>query len=133
MQPLNPLEKELLGKWLGKADSDLRVAEKLADDPADYDAVAFHCQQAVEKYLKARLAAALIEPPRTHDLLRLLQLVSSLETFSAAETTMASLLNPFSVSIRYTHEEDEPPVPDLLSAARHFRDKLQPIILNFVA
>lgn len=128
MQPLNELEKNLLRQWLRKADGDLRVAERLVDAPEDYDAVAFHCQQAVEKYLKARLAATGQDPPRTHDLLRLLLLLETEETFMPSEIDMAKLLTPFGVAIRYPSEESEPPVAELLTAARHFRDRLRPVI-----
>ena len=128
MPPLNEAEKDLLRQWLRKADGDLRVAEKLVDAPEDYDAVAFHCQQAAEKYLKARLAVTGQDPPRTHDLLRLLLLLAPVEFFTTTETDMAKLLTPFGVSIRYPGEDDEPPVADLLVAARHFRDKLRPVI-----
>ena len=128
MQPLNALEKELLRGWLREADGDLRVAERLADAPEDYDAVAFHCQQAAEKYLKARLAATGEDPPRTHDLLRLLLKLQSVESFTAQEIEMAKLLTPFGVAIRYPGEDDEPPVVELLTAARHFRDRLRPVV-----
>ena len=128
MQPLNALEKDLLRQWLRKADGDLRAAERLADAPEDYDVVAFHCQQAAEKYLKARLAITGEDPPRTHDLRRLLLVLQQVESFTAQETGMANLLTPFGVAIRYPGEEDEPPVLELLTAARHFRDKLRPIV-----
>ena len=129
MQPLNALEKDLLRQWLRKADGDLRVAERLADAPEDYDAVAFHCQQAAEKYLKARLAVTGEDPPRTHDLLRLLHLLQPVEVFTPQEAAMAKLLTPFGVAIRYPSDgEEEPPVADLLVAARRFRDKLRPVV-----
>ena len=128
MQPLNSLEKDLLRQWLRKADGDLRAAERLAGAPKDYDAVAFHCQQAAEKYLKARLAVTGTDSPRTNDLRRLLLLLQPVELFTAQELSMADLLTPFGVAIRYPGEDDEPPVPELLIAARHFRDKLRPIV-----
>ena len=128
MQPLNPLEKDLLRQWLHKADGDLRAAERLADAPEDFDAVAFHWQQAAEKYLKVRLAVMGLEPPRTHDLRRLLLALQPFEVFAVAEETMADLLTPFGVAIRYPGEDDEPPVMELLVAARHFRDRLRPTI-----
>lgn len=128
MQPLNALEKDLLRQWLRKADGDLRAAERLADAPEDFDAVAFHCQQAAEKYLKARIALTGEDPPRTHDLRRLLLALQRVETFTAPEETMADLLTPFGVAIRYPGDDDEPPVVALLTAARHFRDRLRPTI-----
>ena len=46
--------EEIAKKWLEKADKDLRLAKKefKTEDPI-YDYILFHCQQAVEKYLKA--------------------------------------------------------------------------------
>jgi HEPN domain-containing protein len=94
MEPLNNLEKELLQKWLRKADGDLRAARRLADAPEDFETAAFHCQQAVEKYLKARLAAAGQAPPRTHDLTRLLTVLAPVEQFTAQEEKWARELTP---------------------------------------
>ena len=128
MQPLNALEKDLLRQWLRKADGDLRAANRLADAPEDFDAVAFHCQQAAEKYLKARIAVTGQEPPRTHDLRRLQLVLMPFEAFMAAEEAMADLLTPFGVAIRYPGDDDEPPVMELLAAASHFRDRLRPTI-----
>ncbi len=128
MLPLNDLEKAVLRQWLRKADGDLRVAERLADAPEDYDAVAFHCQQAAEKYLKARIAATGQDPPRTHDLVRLTTILIRVEMFTSTEIDFAKLLTAFGVAIRYPGEEDEPPVVELLIAARHFRNRLRPTI-----
>jgi HEPN domain-containing protein len=49
-------KKKIIEKWLQKAREDLRLVEKelKTADPV-YDAVAFHIQQFVEKYLKAFL------------------------------------------------------------------------------
>jgi len=46
---------EYLEKWLAKAGNDLKAAESLINqEPEDMvtDAICFHSQQAVEKYLK---------------------------------------------------------------------------------
>lgn len=128
VQPLNELEKELLRQWLRKAEGGLRVAERLADAPEDYDAVVFHCPQAAAKYLKPRLALTGENPPRTHDLVRLLLTLQQAEAFATQEVDMAKLLTPFRVAIRYPSEEDEPPVAELMTAARYFRDRLRPVI-----
>ena len=108
----------------------MRAAELLAGAAEDYDTAAFHCQQAAEKYLKARLYVALREPPRTHDLKRLINELTGEESFSADEVAKAKLLNPFAVEFRYPDDDapDEPPIADLLTAARHFRDRLRPVI-----
>ena len=46
---------ELATEWVAKAEGDLRTAQRemAATEFPNYDAVAFHSQQCVEKYLKA--------------------------------------------------------------------------------
>ena len=50
--------------WLDKASADMICAQKLLDDDRCYDAAAFHCQQAIEKALKAYL---LLKTDRLYD------------------------------------------------------------------
>ena len=46
-------------EWLEYADNDYRAAKVLsAESPKPYEIIAFHYQQAAEKYLKARLCEA---------------------------------------------------------------------------
>ena len=54
--------------WLAKTDSDRLAAQRLLEADGPFDAVCFHAQQACEKALKALLAAAGTETPRTHNL-----------------------------------------------------------------
>jgi HEPN domain-containing protein len=69
---MNPLTLE----WVQKADGDYAAAKCLAQSPAPvYDAICFHAQQCVEKYLKAWLQEANIAFRRTHDLEELLDLI----------------------------------------------------------
>jgi HEPN domain-containing protein len=72
-----PDAPEPVRQWIKKAEGDLRSAQLLlAADPPEPDAVAFHAQQAVEKYLKAYLVHLGIDPPRTHDLITLFDLIA---------------------------------------------------------
>jgi HEPN domain-containing protein len=68
----------LAAQWAAKADNDLRNAEHTLtlEDDCPFDTVCFHAQQTAEKYLKAVLVSAGIDPPRTHDLRLLLQRLS---------------------------------------------------------
>jgi HEPN domain-containing protein len=60
--------------WLGLAREDLEAARTLwADARIPSRIPAYLAQQAAEKALKAGIAAAGVEPPRTHDLDRLAQ------------------------------------------------------------
>ena len=63
---------DLVQEWLKKAKQDLDSAKFLSKmKPLPKDIIGFHCQQAVEKCLKAFLVLHDIEPPRSHDLLYL--------------------------------------------------------------
>lgn len=61
---------ELVREWIEKAEGDARTAEREAcvTDGPNWDAVCFHAQQAVEKYLKAVLQKEGIPSSKTHDL-----------------------------------------------------------------
>jgi HEPN domain-containing protein len=68
------------GEWLSKAEGDLNVARREASLPAmtqNRDAIAFHCQQAIEKLMKGILVSRGIEPPHIHDLAELARRLES--------------------------------------------------------
>ncbi len=53
---MNEKKKKRLLQWYEKAEHDILTAKRLIDiDPVILDNACFHCQQAVEKYLKAYL------------------------------------------------------------------------------
>lgn len=60
-------------KWILKAESDFKIVEKdiISQFPVT-DVICFHCQQAVEKYLKAYLIYQNVVPERTHLIERLI-------------------------------------------------------------
>jgi len=60
-------------QWIGFADRDLALAEHTAKTmwPIPHEIVCYHCQQFVEKYLKAFLVSKGQEPPHIHDLAKL--------------------------------------------------------------
>jgi HEPN domain-containing protein len=67
--------KPLTREWIDKAEGDFATARReirIRKAP-NYDAVCFHAQQCVEKYLKARLQEADLSFGRTHDLSRVVE------------------------------------------------------------
>lgn len=97
-----------------KAESDLANAQRTIDSPGPYDTGLFHCQQAVEKYLKALLAVHNVTYPKIHDVTVLAELG---ETFCPALQSLPFSLaefNPFAVTIRYDDLDDEVSGPLLL-------------------
>lgn len=94
---------------LAKADSDLRTAQAaLALEPPETETAAFHCQQAVEKCLKALLVAHDVDPPRAHDLELLLEMCADQGHDLTYFRTAILDLNPFAVQFRYPTEEVPP-------------------------
>lgn len=99
--------RDLISEWLQKARKDLDAAKFLSDmRPLPKDIIGFHCQQAVEKCLKAYLVLHDIEPPRSHDLLYLKTKCQSLERLSGIDDNILSRLNPYAVEHRYPGEID---------------------------
>jgi hypothetical protein len=52
--------KPITQEWISKAEGDFATAQRelQAQEMPNYDAVCFHCQQCIEKYLKAYLQGA---------------------------------------------------------------------------
>ena len=67
--------KKLTAEWIEKAEEDFFSASHLAGVGrlTPYNVICFHCQQAGEKWLKARLCEDSVVFPKTHDLGSLLQ------------------------------------------------------------
>lgn len=93
---------EYLKNWLIKAKNDLKVAEnEIALPPDDMvtDAICFHSQQAVEKYLKAYLIFKQIEFYKSHNLEYLLQIcIEADNDFSQVDVGNLSF---YAVEVRY--------------------------------
>jgi HEPN domain-containing protein len=97
-----PEELEVADLYLRKAASDRSAARSLARDADQHDdVVGFHAQQAVEKSLKAVLAARSSEIPRTHDLDLLTRLAAPGPGELPNELGGAKELSPWTVATRY--------------------------------
>lgn len=98
--------KPITGEWVQKAEGDFHTAERelsVATDP-NYDAVCFHSQQCVEKYLKGMLQEAEIHFEKTHDLSALLDSALPLEPSWENLHSELDLLSSFAVDFRYPGE-----------------------------
>ena len=100
------IEEALLSLRL--ADRDIKAFEVLSNDPEVHLSVAcFHAQQAIEKSLKAALFAHEIEFGRTHDLVKLTQLLRSRGIVVPVSDSQLRKLNPFAVTFRYDEADIE--------------------------
>jgi HEPN domain-containing protein len=94
--------QKLTREWLRKAESDLRVAGLLvAHKPPPTDEICFHCQQAVEKYLKALLQESGHRVPYTHDLEDLYDLLVPLHPVLGLQKARLGQLTQYAVDYRY--------------------------------
>ncbi|HHX63823.1 MAG TPA: HEPN domain-containing protein [Chloroflexi bacterium] len=90
-------------EWINKAEGDFHTAcrELQVRESPNYDAVCFHAQQCVEKYLKARLAGAGRGFPRIHDLEALLNRVLPIEPEWESFRQELQRLTDMAVEVRY--------------------------------
>jgi len=99
---MNDQTRESVRQWLEKAKSDWTAVEILTgSDECPADTVCFHCQQYVEKLLKAVLTCYSIEAPKTHDLRRLVQLAEPFVPGLASSADAADELTFYGVETRY--------------------------------
>ena len=111
--------------WIEKADHDLGTAILINQHIPEYsDTLAFHCQQAVEKYIKCLLEKNFISFKRSHDLRYLLDLLNDVIPIDDELYENVIKLNAFGVEIRYpdtiihlTKEESE----EAVEIAKNFR------------
>ena len=99
---------DFVQQWLKKADSDLQTAEILLKAKMkDYFTCIFHCQQGIEKFIKAYLVRHQIDFRKTHDLDELLNLTSRIDPSFSQEINSCVWLTPYGVEFRYPGEYPE--------------------------
>ncbi len=93
---------DVIKQWIEKADHDLGTGQVTYLYLPQYrDTIAFHCQQAAEKYLKGLLLFLDIPFKKQHSLNYLLGLMSHKIEISDEFYDQASELEDFAVEIRY--------------------------------
>jgi HEPN domain-containing protein len=95
-------EQTEVKRWLQKARHDWSAVTKiLTPDCDETDVAAFHCQQAVEKALKAYLVSRRIEFEKVHDLGLLLDHCASVDNDFEALRDAVEPLTLYAVTFRY--------------------------------
>ena len=96
---------EIVLEWLYFADADYDSALILNDAYRKHnEIICFHCQQAVEKYLKAFLCYNNIIPPKVHVLETLCAMCSEFDSSFNDIAKDCAYLSPFAVKARYPLE-----------------------------
>jgi HEPN domain-containing protein len=86
--------------WTFFADNDLLAAETLVDNAELSGETVFHCQQAVEKYLKAFLTKNNISFKKTHDLADLYSKIKEIRDWNI-DVIKLERLNDLYIEARY--------------------------------
>lgn len=106
--------------WFMKADNDLKVGrdELMSDNPVT-DAICFHMQQCVEKYLKGYLVFYGKEIERTHNISRILRECMDLDvSFSAIDNPDVDRLTLYATELRYPDDFYMPSLDEAREAIR---------------
>ena len=104
---------DYIRKWIIKADNDFKIAVHELAQPENEmvtDAICFHCQQSVEKLLKAYLVSKNIDFGKTHNLEYLLELCKKQDTIF--ENINVGNLSFYAVEVRYPDEFYNPSVEE---------------------
>lgn len=118
--------RELIQSWITKADHDLGTAKVVHAHVPEYrDTICFHCQQAIEKYLKAYLIYLDRNFRLVHDLVYLLNQLPPEHGFGNEFYEMAETVESYAVKVRYPDgvaEPDDTAVQTAISHAQRFRE-----------
>lgn len=123
---------EEVRRWIEKAENDFRNAEyvlKMEED-CPFDTVCYHCQQCVEKYLKALLIYRSVDFPRTHDIVVLFNMLKNPDS-SKLDIGVIQPLNRYSIEARYPGYWDpirKEEAENAIRAARAFRVAVRKIL-----
>ncbi|MDI9386692.1 MAG: HEPN domain-containing protein [Spirochaetota bacterium] len=98
--------KSVVKEWINFSTMDLMSAKHLYQTmhPIPLEIVCYHCQQSVEKMLKAMIISINREVPRTHDLGLLLEVALEEEKIPETIYDACDNLTPFAVKFRYPQE-----------------------------
>jgi HEPN domain-containing protein len=108
------LRRELVNKWLHKAEHDFETAGGLSNTyPHLTDVICYHCQQAVEKYFKAFMVSLGLAIKTTHDLMSLLETIEANVNTSNELSLLIEDLSEYAVETRYPTDGDDVEISEL--------------------
>ncbi len=104
---MTPALKTYIVSWLDKAGHDIISAQRLLEiEPAILDNACFHCQQAIEKNLKAFLIYHGCDIERTHNIIFLLSQCAKFDPVFASVDPLN--INTYAVQARYPDSNNQP-------------------------
>ncbi|MCD4783990.1 MAG: HEPN domain-containing protein [Candidatus Eremiobacteraeota bacterium] len=125
-------KRRLINSWVDKAGKDLLTAEhELSFSDAVTESICFHCQQAVEKYLKAYLIFLGIPFTKTHEIGELITRCETKDKLIFSLKIEADKLTDYAVEIRYPDAWSEPKLDEAKEAFK-IGTKIRDYVLNII-
>jgi HEPN domain-containing protein len=126
--------KKQVSDWIFLADRDLKVSEVIIKDDEPFtNIIAFHCQQAIEKYLKAYLIEKDVPLEKTHDLVKLNGMIKKIKDLVIDENKL-DIINEVYTESRYPGElgllPDGIPTDEQAREFIEYAKEIKTIIIN---
>ena len=98
--------EKILKEWMEFARMDFLTAKHLYEHmyPKPLEIICYHCQQAIEKFLKGVLISKGVTIKKTHDLGLLAEMLQEYTEMDEKYLEMCDDLTPYGVKIRYPQE-----------------------------
>lgn len=119
-------------EWIEKAEGDYRTAlrERRVRRHPNHDAVCFHAQQCIEKYLKALLTEHETPFPKIHDLVKLGEMCFQITPELKSLEADLDLLSRYAIAFRYpgaiaTQEEAQATITAMKKVRKLARNSLE--------
>ena len=123
-------KRELIDSWVAKAEKDLLSAKhELSFSDAVTETICFHCQQAVEKYLKAYLIFLGVSFTKTHEIGELITICENKDSEISVLKEEADKLTDYAIEVRYPDEWFEPTLHDAKESFE-IAKKIKEFVLN---
>lgn len=122
--------RTVIEQWVIKADNDLRIAEKdiMSESPVT-DAICFHAQQAVEKYLKVYAISHGIDPLKSHNITILLETCINISA-DFEKLRGVEYLTDYAVSLRYPDNFYIPEYEEAQEAIKHAHEVKELVLMK---
>jgi HEPN domain-containing protein len=126
--------RELVRDWLTRASHDLQASRILAKaENVLLDTAIYHCQQAAEKSVKARLQWVDDPFPKTHDIEELVEQAAKKNADFQQLGKAAAVLTPYVSAFRYPGGANEPmPTREEFDAAMQHAQGIYDFVLKLL-
>lgn len=117
--------------WIRFSLRDLVVARSLSGlGSTHWSACAYHCQQSAEKCMKGYMVQHAIQFPKTHDLRKLIQTISTYNPILAQKLKTAKRLSKYAIEYRYPDAANRPMTKQKAQSAVRLAEKVFEVITS---